>query len=169
MKRFSVRALLGLVAVAAVIVWWVDPGFHVIYDEVSPSHGRLLISGKRVRKTNQYKLRVKYIPNQTDPGEIQWSPPLVIEGIDNERMAFDSIVDANTGTWCVYDTADKQFVFMAFPGIGKNASQGRYWHPGMRIGWARGLWIARFRDIRTAHPEIPYAELPSELRLDTGR
>ena len=80
-------------------------------------------------------------------------------------VQFKSVVDKKTGNWVVYDTADLKFVFIAIPPTKKSFRKGafkNYWHPGVHVGWARGIWIDRYRQVRETHKTLPYEHFVGE-------
>ena len=164
MKRFSIKTLLVLVAIAAIAIWWTDSGYRVIYDEVSPSHGQILIFAKREWRSDLYELRIRYTSNNAQPDEIHISDTILLEDFGDKKLEFKSLIDDESGLWCLYDTSGQDVVILVLPAKGRNQKFGQIWHPGIHIGWARGLWIDYFRTIKESHPEIPYDELPSVLR-----
>ena len=105
MKTFSIRTLLVLVAIAALIVWWSVSGFRVIHQETSPGHGEILISIKQEWMSGQYKMRIKYIPTGAQPDEIHLSNTILLGTDQLDQLDFESLIDDETGLWCLYDTA----------------------------------------------------------------
>ncbi len=164
MKTFSIRTLLVLMAIAALIVWWSVPRFRVIYQETSPGHGEILISIKQEWMSGQYKMRIKHIPTGAQPDEIHLSNTILLGTDQLDRLEFQSVIDDETRLWCLYDTADKNVVILVSP---TGVNHHRLWHPGVHIGWARGIWINYFKTIKKAHAEIPYDQLPTELRTES--
>lgn len=152
-------------AIAALIVWWSVSGFRVIHQETSPGHGEILISIKQEWMSGQYKMRIKYIPTGAQPDEIHLSNTILLGTDQLDQLEFQSLIDDETGLWCLYDTADKNVVILVVPNL--IGVDGRIWHPGIHIGWARGYWIDYFKTIKEAHAEIPYDRLPTEMRTES--
>ena len=163
MKTFSIRTLLVLMAIAALIVWWSVPRFRMIHQETSPGHGEILISIKQEWMSGQYKMRIKYIPTGAQPDEIHLSNTILLGTDQLDQLEFQSLIDDETGLWCLYDTVDKNVVILVSP----TGVDYRIWHPGVHIGWARGIWINYFKTIKKAHAEIPYDRLPTEMRTES--
>ena len=166
MKRFSIRTLLILIAIFAIYFWWSDDGYGRIYSEVSPKHGELVIFGKPNRSTGEYRVRIRFNPKNGRPDEYHFSSPLIFPKPVEKPIEFFSLIDQSTGTWVICDKHNHGLVVMVMQkpaSITKSFRQ--VWHPGIHIGWLRGLWAGRFRSIKHANEQVPYDKLPGEMKI----
>ncbi len=165
--RFSLRFLLGLIAIAAIALWWMDSGYRVVYDEQEPRYGRFVVYAKRDASSGRYLTRVRFIPPNGDAKKGHLSEVMELQNPPRE-LGFESVVDNATKLWCIYDTSDEGFVILAYPHMPKSkqsGSFGSFWHPGIHIGWGRGFWSNFFLELKKANPKIPYEDLPAEMRI----
>ena len=166
MRRFSMRTLLIVVAIFALGTWWFQSGFRRICQTTSPGHGEVVIYAQQEWWSRQYKIRIQYVPR---PDSLQPETHLsdtIWLGTDSlEHLGFESWVDAETGVWCLCDTADQQIVILVMSE--PTGVAGGIWHPGVQIGWARGYFVKLFRELQGRHPDIPYTGLPSEKRTES--
>ena len=149
MRKFSIRTMLIVVAIAAVAVWWLDSGFRVVHEEYHPKFGRFVIYAKRGKV----------------PEEGHISGTMEMNGTPVSELEFKSLVDPVASVWCIYDTGDANFVLIALPEKAQTGGFGAFWHPGIHLGWGRGFWVNLYDEFRGAHPELPYRRLPSEFRF----
>lgn len=162
MKRFSLKFLLMLVTIAALLVWSLDSGYRQVYRETLATHGEIVIYGKKNPASQQVLLKVQYTPNGTKKERLKSVPAMVLQDTV-ELPSFSSINDKATGLWSVFDEGDTYFVFLAYPAKkGKSKVPGEFWHPGVHIGWGRGFWAKEYKTLKGLYPTLPYKSLPSE-------
>ena len=165
MIRFSIRALLLITAAIALVVWWTDSGFRVVHDEFHPSYGRFVVYAKKGGEPGRVNVRVKHVPPIKAAGEVQTSNTMIFETDETSSFKLESVIDKNSGVWCLYDTCDANFVIIALRSSGKPSDFGNYWHPAVHIGWGRGFWAKLFDQTKSTHSQIPYDRLPSEAMI----
>lgn len=164
--QFSVRMILGCMTVVAILLVWLNPGFRVVHEEERDGFGHLVVYAKNDRDSEQLLLRVKFTPENTSNGDAEITKTIVAGNSDQGTLGLRSLFDNQTGLWCVYDSKDYNFVFIARPSTpGGKAS---FWHPGLNVGWMRGLWVKLFREVKNSHPQIPDDRLPVEMRHFAG-
>ena len=162
MKRFSLKFLLLLVTIAALLVWWLDSGYREIYRENLATHGELVIFGRKSREPKQVLIKVRFTPKGAKKDSLRSIPAVCLEKAA-DYPSFRSITDKTSGLWCVFDNENTDFVFLAYPS-GKVKGKGSYafWHPGVHLGWGRGFWADRYKTLRSLNPILPYRNLPSD-------
>ena len=143
-----------------------DGEYQLLLEEFSADHGRIVFYSMIDRQSRQRRLRVEFTRKNGVADEVHLSEAFVISKDDDAgELTFGSFVDERTGLWCLYDKCGKNFVMLiAQPEDNRQPRYG-FWHPGIRVGWMRGLWVRYFKDIRGGHDELPYDELPSELEI----
>jgi len=168
MLRFSIKTLLIVVTLVALLIWWFDDGWRVIHQETSKTHGALVVYGKKDRESDKFLLKVKYRPNGASADNTHLSDAFELrESAQSLPASFSSVVDIAGEYWCVYDDDQQRVVIVVAPLTkGDNVDQS-IWHPGVHIGWARGLWHKIYMDLKKSHPQLPYKSLPGEMRIAT--
>lgn len=131
----------------------------------SDSHGELEIVQFNQVGQKGVILEVTYRPKGgTDASH--HSQRIVFKDLDDEtRLEFKSLVDRDSGDWCVYDTSQAGFIFMATVPTPESLQKGafrNFWHPGIHIGWGRGFWAGRYRAVKGSHDDLPYKRFVSE-------
>lgn len=142
-----------------------DGEYDLQLRKVSAIHGRVAIYSRLDEPTGQRRLRVEFASKSRGEDDVRLSDAIVISDDDAAEVAFDSFIDERTGFWCLYDTSGKRFVMLvALPDDNRHPTYD-FWHPGIRVGWGRGIWANYFKKIRAVHDELPYKVLPSELEI----
>ena len=161
MKRFSIRTLLGLVTVAAVIAWQFGSGYQRVFYEDSPQHGVLEVFS--AQEKGKHLVRIRFSPAGGTREEVHESGVLVLPS-PVKRLSFQSVHDVPTGGWFVCDENDQRLVIVIQPQpVSPTIPQ--LWHPGERVGWMRGMWAKFYREAKVRHPGLPYKWLPQEMEL----
>ena len=158
MYKYSIRSLLLLVAIVASFLWWTDDGFRIILQEHRTQYGRLTIWA-RSSKPRQTELRLKFSQPTQKAGELYTSESIMVD-IPATDLELKSIVDSSNSLWCIYDKSGASFVFLAYPGGPGKGSFKNFYHSGMHLGWARGIWIDIFAKLTKSCPEVKYSSLP---------
>ena len=171
MFRYSIKSLLAAILLAAVLAWWIGSGPNVIFRDESPQHGSIRVFAVPPdHRHDGDRIRIKFVPPRGNSATVHWSGTMVLGAGAATELEFGSVVDPGTGIWCIFDTTQRGVVILILPGNRNGTSArgfGTIWHPGVHIGWGRGLWAQHFDRIKASNPGIPYERLPGELRLDT--
>ena len=165
MKKFSIRTLLVVIAMAAFVAWQFRSDYRKVFSESTPEHGRLEIFGRE--DSGHYKVRIRFMPAGGGPEDFHESPDLLFRNPVKKRLSFRSVVDQATGRWFVCDENDQGLVVVVLERPKDVPVEFRqFWHPGVHVGWLRGMWAEFYREAKGRYPELPYEELPGEMKVE---
>ena len=166
LKQFSIRGLLIAITLIATGIWYFDTGYQTVYSEQTPEHGKVTVSIRPLKDTT-YQVRVK-LSAAGYPASIG---EFLIELPEHQKLEIESQVHPVSGLWCIYDTVDVDVVILVKPTLDWGTAPTAYsqwWHPGIHIGWGRGVWANWYFEARLQLTTLPYGRLPVELPVATA-
>lgn len=154
--RCGLKLLLIVVALVAILCWVFDDGYREIYREDLSSEYRLTIRG--LSDAGKLHLQFTY----------HYPPGIGLLMIDRCTIAepknalqFSSVTSSVDGLRCIYDTNNSGLLFLFSP------SDRDIWHSHREGGFngsRRSDWVPRFEELKEEFPDLPYAELPENIR-----